>query len=204
MKSANDITDRTGDRTGTDATRPAPLGFRPSASPSTTSAWSGRSGPTAGDRGSPVAPRPRTPPASSTAWQERAVDAVGGIPDPAVDPPTRAPGAQPGGPASVVSAGLITQEALAEVDTLERRLKEGRAELKARRQALLDRIRRGDPVEPGRALVTTRTTFSQRLTFAALEKLNGEEFVADLKERLEARPCERLTIRRRRGSRPVE
>jgi hypothetical protein len=79
----------------------------------------------------------------------------------------------------------ISQEELEVLDALDRKRKAIDAERKAPRWSILARLEQGCPVVPGRWRVRRRESNVRRLTFAAIESLCGEDFVRDLRGRLE-------------------
>jgi hypothetical protein len=90
--------------------------------------------------------------------------------------------------------GVIRQEELEALDTLDHQRRQLDARHKALSRSILDRLESGSEVQPGRYRVKRKISNSRRPTFGALEGLYGEDFVRELKQHLEVRQYIRLEI----------
>jgi hypothetical protein len=90
--------------------------------------------------------------------------------------------------------GVICQRELEDLAALDRKRREIDEERKALRRSVLARFENGCPVQPGRWAVRRKVSNVCRPTFSALEELCGEQFVSDLRERLDVKTYVRLAL----------
>jgi hypothetical protein len=106
-------------------------------------------------------------------------------------------GPQPANPARhEAPAGqyAIRQEELEALHALNQRQKEIDTDRAALRRGILDRLKQGGEIEPGRLRATRREADHCQPTLVNLRSLFGDEFIRDLRRRIAPRKYVTLTI----------
>jgi hypothetical protein len=155
------------------------------------SGWSGH--PTAVDR-SPGAARTLTEPVPPSSRPSRGDMEVHDPGIQAARPQKRADDADVDVREAELPRGVIGQEELEALDTLDHQRRQIDARHKALSRSILDRLENGSEVQAGRFQVKRRISNSCRPTFGALKDLYGDDFVRELRQHLEVRQYVRLEI----------